>query len=130
MEAAILVLCDSAKCYQDKMVVVGPFNTLPMKTCPFIHPSFSLAMRLNCSPKDKSGKQEILIDFLNEQGDAIMPQFTSSVIVPDNTEESRTINVALGLLNVRFDAFGRYTIKVTINDFYRELYLYVKQQSV
>jgi hypothetical protein len=57
-----------------------------------------------------------------------MPQINSSVNVPDNIEDSHAVSLVVGCSNVKFDGFGKYTIKVTIDDFYRELYLYVKQK--
>ncbi|GHT01430.1 hypothetical protein AGMMS49525_02120 [Bacteroidia bacterium] len=128
METEILVICDNAQNYQDKMVVVGPFNTIHAVSCPFTHPTFSLAVRLNYNSKDKHGKKDIKIEFIDEKGAVFIPQINSSAIIPENIDESHTISIVVGLNNVKFDSFGKYTIKITIDDFYKETYLYIKKR--
>ncbi|MDR0864295.1 MAG: hypothetical protein LBO74_05105 [Candidatus Symbiothrix sp.] len=128
MEVEILVICDNAQNYQNKMVVVGPFCVIYAESCPFTYPAFSLACRLNYNNLDESGEKIIKIDFLNEKGESFIPTIESSTTIPDSIEDSHIVGLVVGFGNVKFDSFGKYSIQVTIGDFYRELPLYVKQK--
>jgi hypothetical protein len=128
MEVELFVVCDNAQNYQDKMVVVGPFNTIHAESCPFIPPAFSLACRLNYTNLDEYGEKSVKIDFLNEKGDSFIPTINSSINIPANVEDSHIVSLVVGFGNVKFDSFGKYSIQVTIGDFHRELPLYIKQQ--
>jgi hypothetical protein len=127
MDIEVLVICDSAQIYQDKLVVVGTFNTIYAEHCPFVYPAFSLACRLNYTDSNESGTKDVKIAIIDEKGQSIMPVMDFSVAIPYDIRESYISNIVAGFANIKFDNFGRYSIRISIGDFHKDLYLYLKK---
>jgi hypothetical protein len=127
MDIEILTICDSAHNYQDKMFVVAPFKEILAESCPFTHSMFSLACRLNYTDSKEAGTKDIKIALIDEKGYSLVPTINSSIIIPDNIKDFHTVNVVIGFTNIKFDSFGKYSIQITVGDFYKELYFYVNK---
>jgi hypothetical protein len=116
MQLLLATLCDSAADYQGKLCILGAFDTLCAPQFPVVHPQCSLAVRLLFDPAD-SGRHEMSIKLLNEDGHEAMPAFnpTIDVIFPPGAIPFVTRNLVLNLQRLRFESPGVYDFAIELD---------------
>lgn len=67
----IFTLCDSAKEYQGKLVIVGTFNTISAIQFPATHPELAIVARIVMGNQEK-GKHTLKISIKKENEDAYL----------------------------------------------------------
>lgn len=128
MEVDVLTICDNAQTYQDKLVVVGTFNNITTTSVPFSHPTFSLACRFRYE-LGESGEQEIVLTFKDPDGVDVVPTLNTTVVVPEDMEDSHFVSLAIGFNNIKFNKCGKYLFNVKIGDVNRIIPLYVVEKK-
>lgn len=126
MVAEILVLCDNAQNYNQKLVIVGTFNALNVAALPCRY-TFSLACRFSFDKEDTLGKKQIKIELKDNEGKVLVPAIQASIDILEIKEDIHITNLVIGFGNISFNSFGKYVVQVTLDDFYRELPIYIRE---
>lgn len=117
MKLLLATLCDSAADYQGKLCVLGAFDTLCAPQFPVVHPQCSLAVRLHFDSED-SGRHEMSIRLLDENGREVMPAFTPrmDVFFPPGNVPFVSRNLVLNLQRLRFEKPGVYVFEIILEN--------------
>jgi len=112
MTIQLAVLCDAATDYNGKLNILGTFDTIFAQQFPASHPQCSVALRVAFT-KMEEGNHTLKINFVNEDGQSIMPSvdIPVDVILPgDATFISR--NFVLNIQQLKFETVGLYAIEI------------------
>jgi hypothetical protein len=91
MNIQVAVLCDAATAENDKLNLLGAFDTiitqqLPTQLRPAVHPQCAVAVRVTFMPGDE-GPHQLAINLINADGRSIMPHFphiSFEVVLPED----------------------------------------------
>jgi hypothetical protein len=115
MTIQLAVLCDAATDYSGKLNLLGTFDTIYAQQFPAAHPQCSVALRIAFT-KMEEGKHELKMNFVDEDGQSIMPgvDIPVEVALPDDTTfVSR--NIVLNIQQLKFETPGLYAIEIAID---------------
>lgn len=115
MDIQIAVLCDAATDSHGKLNILGTFDTIYTSQMPAVHPQCSIALRMTFN-KAEEGKQNIKLNFVDEDGQPVMPSIPIAVeiAVPDDSIfVSR--NFIINIQQLKFEKPGLYSIEITLN---------------
>ncbi|MFH1709273.1 MAG: hypothetical protein ABIF71_15330 [Planctomycetota bacterium] len=115
MDIEIFVLCDAATDLAGKLNILGTFDTLQVKAMPCVHPHCAIAMRVRFS-RIEEGDHKFRIDFVNEDGQPLVPKLEGGIKVAFAAEvQSTAVNLVLGLNNLKIEQPGMYAINLAID---------------
>ncbi|MBI5417284.1 hypothetical protein HZA55_04980 [Candidatus Poribacteria bacterium] len=131
MKIEIFVLCDAATNYQNKLNILGTFDTIFSNTMPIIYPQCSVAVRFRFYQIEE-GDHKISINITDSNGKSIFqPLYTNvSIGFGKDGPTSLSTNLILNIQGLKLDKFGEYVINLAIdNKQEATLPLYVKEIS-
>lgn len=115
MEIEVLTLADNAQNYQNKLIVVGTFNTINATVVPFQY-SFALACRFRFS-KNETPFSNLSFKLRKPDGTFLIKEIKASVnIVRQSEEPFNSINLALNFEMVTFPTEGCYSVDVSTDN--------------
>lgn len=121
----IFTLCDSAKEYHGKLVIVGTFNTISATQFPANHQELAIVARILMT-KDEKGKHELEISIKKEDEDIyLVNPFKIEVDNSDLSSDMGNVNLIFNANNILIPCGGKYTISLKIGDFEKKSTLYV-----
>ena len=128
MNIQVAVLCDSAIEYQNRLCILGTFDTIRTHQLPATKPQFSIALQILWS-KIEGGAHTIKTRFMDEDGNPIMKAVNASVkITIPPTSSFVTTNHILNIQQLKFTKAGNYLIVIDIDvDMKTEIQLQVLQ---
>ncbi|MEM0897168.1 MAG: hypothetical protein AAGJ79_09800 [Verrucomicrobiota bacterium] len=117
MDVQVATLCDSASDYNGKMCILGTFDTICSKQVPVVHPHCALALRVCFQPGDE-GKHQFTIQFIDADGQAVMPQLQSDIVDISLPQDAYflTRNIVINMQRLKFDRVGLFSIDVSVDD--------------
>src|ERR1017187_7761763 len=74
MNIQVAVLCDAATNDNDKLSLLGAFDTIYAPQLPAVHPQCAVALRVTFFSADE-GRHQLTLNFINADGHSIMPNF-------------------------------------------------------
>ncbi|MCO5050914.1 MAG: hypothetical protein M9920_01240 [Verrucomicrobiae bacterium] len=112
MNIQVAVLCDAATNDNEKLSLLGAFDTIYARELPAIHPQCAVALRITFSSADE-GSHQLRLNFVDADGRSIMPplDFPVEVSLPDDLHFG-TRNFILTIQQLKFDAPGVYSMDV------------------
>ena len=112
MNVLTATLCDSASVYDNRLCILGTFDTLSADTLPVIKPQCAVALQMQWG-KSEEGDHNIKVRFMNEDGVQTLEELESStsVSLPDNTFFTST-NHIVTFQQLKFNKAGTYQITV------------------
>ena len=115
MQVQIAALCDSAAVYQDKLCLMGAFDTIGTRQFPAVHPYCSLALRIIFNDTDE-GKHQLKISLIDEDGRNLLPKIESNldIRIPENMFFATT-NLVINLQGMKFEKGGQYSIDAMLD---------------
>ena len=116
MHIQVAVLCDAATNDNEKLNLLGAFDTICAAQLPAIHPQCSIVLRVTFFGGEE-GQHEFRINFMDADGKSIMPGFPPvpvQVALPDDTHFC-TRNFIVILNQLKFDSPGMYSVDVSID---------------
>ena len=115
MEVEIFALCDAANNIAGKLSMLGAFDTINVKELPAVHPHCAIALRMRFL-RIEEGDHKIRIEMVNEDGKKIGPKLDGGVKIniPEGTQ-SASVNLCLGINNLKIEKFGNYEINLAID---------------
>ena len=115
MNVEIFSLCDGTHNIQGKLSLIGAFDSIKVKEVPFVHPHCAIALRLRFS-KAENGRHSIKVDMFDKDGKRMGPELDGGVVVKIPKEKrSTSVNLCLGINNLKVEKFGRYKINLLID---------------
>lgn len=116
MNIQVAVLCDAATNDNEKLNLLGAFDTIYAQQLPAIHPQCSVALRLTFTPGDE-GHHQLTLHFVNADGRTIMPPMNLPVAVtlPDDAHFI-TKNFIINIQQLKFNEPGVFSLDVLLDD--------------
>ena len=117
MNIQVAVLCDAATNDNEKLNLLGAFDTIYAPQMPAIHPQCSVALRATFLPGDE-GTRKFTLHFINADGRPIMqdiPPMPVPVALPDDAH-FLSRNFIVNFQNLKFDEPGLYSVDVRFDD--------------
>ena len=115
MNIQVAVLCDAATNDNEKLNLLGAFDTIYAQQLPAVHPQCSVALRLTFTPGDE-GHRQITLNFVNADGRAIMPpmDLPANITIPDDAHFV-TRNFIVNIQQLKFNEAGMYSLDIQLD---------------
>jgi hypothetical protein len=116
MNIQVAVLCDAATSDNEKLNLLGAFDTIFAQQAPAVHPQCTVALRITFFAGDE-GKHNLQLNFMDADGRSIMPGFPAvpvEVALPDDIHFV-TRNFIVNIQQLKFPEFGLYSVDVRID---------------
>jgi hypothetical protein len=118
MNIQVAVLCDAATTENDKLSLLGAFDTIitpqrPTPQRPAVHPQCAVALRATFMPGDE-GPHQLEINFINADGRSIMPNFPPipfDIALPEDLHFV-TRNFTASIQQLQFPEAGLYSVDI------------------
>lgn len=112
MNIQVAVLCDAATNDNEKLNLLGAFDTIYAQQLPAIHPQFFVALRLTFTPGDE-GRHVITLNFVNADGRPIMSPMDLPVVIslPDDAHFVNR-NFIVNIQQLKFHEPGMFSLDV------------------
>jgi len=117
MNIQVAVLCDAAINDNEKLSLLGAFDTIYSPQLPAVHPQCSVALRATFLAEDE-GKHNLRFNFVDADGRSIMPDFPAlpvEIALPEDMHFC-TRNFVVNIHQLRFDTAGLYSIDISLDD--------------
>jgi len=115
MTIQVAVLCDAATNDNEKLNLLGAFDTIYTRDLPAIHPLCSIALRVTFFSGEE-GQHELRFNFVDADGRFIMPgiDLPAEVVLPGDSHFG-TRNFIVTFQQLKFDLPGLYSIDVSLD---------------
>jgi hypothetical protein len=117
MNIQVAVLCDAATSDNEKLNLLGAFDTIYAPQLPAVHPQCAMALRVTFMAGDE-GKHTLQLNFMEADGRSIMPNFPPvpfEVVLPEDIHFV-TRNFIVNIQQLKFAEAGLYSVDVRIDD--------------
>lgn len=129
MVVDIFTLCDSAKDYNGKLVIVGTFDTISAKEFPFNYQGLAIVARIVMENHEK-GKHPIEISIKKDKENTFLMEPMRAEIDNSNLITKRgTLNLIFNMNNLTIPTEGEYIVILKIGDYITESILQVVQMK-
>ena len=115
MNIQVAVLCDAATSDNEKLNLLGAFDTIYAPQLPAVHPQCAVALRVTFEPGDE-GARKLALNFVNADGRAIMPpiEIPVAVTLPDDAY-FLTRNFIINIQQLKFTEAGLYSVDLRLD---------------
>jgi hypothetical protein len=115
MNIQVAVLCDAATNDNEKLNLLGAFDTIYAQQLPAVHPQCSVALRLTFTAGDE-GHHQLTLNFVNADGRTIMPpmDLPVSISLPDDAH-FLTRNFIVNIQQLKFNEAGRFSLDIQLD---------------
>jgi len=115
MNIQVAVLCDAATNDNEKLYLLGAFDTIYTQQLPAVHPQCSIALRVTFGHEDE-GEHKLRLNFVDADGRAIMPSMDIpvQVVLPGDLHFG-TRNFVVNIQQLKFENPGLYSIDVALD---------------
>jgi len=117
MNIQVAVLCDAATTENDKLSLLGAFDTIITPQRPAVHPQCAVALRVTFMPGDE-GAHQLAINFINADGRSIMPNFPHipfEIVLPEDLHFV-TRNFTASIQQLQFPEPGLYSVDIRFDN--------------
>ena len=116
MNIQVAVLCDAATDDNDKLNLLGSFDTIYAPQLPAVHPQCAVALRVTFSAGDE-GQHTLTLNFINADGRSILQgiELPVPVTLPDDAH-FLTRNFIVNIQQLKFDEPGLYSVDVRLDN--------------
>jgi hypothetical protein len=116
MNIQVAVLCDAATNDQDKLSLLGAFDTIYAPQMPAVHPQCAVALRVTFFSADE-GRRQLTLNFINADGHSIMPNFPTLPVEVRLPEDMHFItrNFIVNFQQLKFAEAGLYSVDVRLD---------------
>jgi len=116
MNIQVAVLCDAATNENEKLYLLGAFDTIYTQQLPALHPQCSIALRLTFSDQDE-GQHKLRLNFVDADGRSIWPsavEIRVQVVLPGDSH-FLTRNFVVNIQQLKFEKPGLYSIDLAMD---------------
>ncbi len=116
MNIQVAVLCDSATEYQNRLCILGIFDTIRTHQLPATKPQCSIALQILWT-KIEEGPHTIKTKFMDDDGNPTLKPVNSpvEVLIPPKSSFVTT-NHILNIQQLKFTKTGNYLIVIDIDE--------------
>ncbi len=115
MNIQVAVLCDSATEYQNRLCILGIFDTIRTHQLPATKPQCSIALQILWA-RIEEGPHTIKTKFMDDDGNPTLKPVNSSVVVLiPPTSSFVTTNHILNIQQLKFTKTGNYLVVIDID---------------
>jgi len=117
MNIQVAVLCDAATNENEKLYLLGAFDTIYTQQLPALHPQCSIALRLTFSDQDE-GQHKLRLNFVDADGRSIWPsavEIPVQVVLPGDSH-FLTRNFVVNIQQLKLEKPGLYSIDMSLDD--------------
>ncbi len=116
MNIQVAVLCDAATNDNEKLNLLGAFDTIYAPQLPALHPQCAVALRITFMPGDE-GTRKLTLNFINADGRSIMPAFPEIPVEIKLPEDVHflTRSFIVNFQQLQFPEAGFYSVDVRID---------------
>jgi hypothetical protein len=116
MNIQVAVLCDAATNDNEKLNLLGAFDTIYASQMPAFHPQCAVALRITFQPGDE-GRRKLSLSFINADGGSILQgiELPVEVVLPDDAH-FLTRNFIVNIQQLKFDEPGLYSVDVRLDN--------------
>jgi hypothetical protein len=109
----VAVLCDAATSDNEKLSLLGAFDTIYAPQMPAVHPQCAVALRVTFFSADE-GQRQLTLNFINADGQSIMPNFPTVPVEVRLPEDVHFItrNFVASFQQLKFNEAGLYSVDV------------------
>ncbi|WP_286437944.1 hypothetical protein [Bacteroides acidifaciens] len=118
MKTIIFTLCDYAQNVSGKITIVGTFNQICSDTFPFVYKANISFVAKLVSEKEILGTIECRI--VDPFGNDITPIVKTSIEPAPKDSKTSTLDIVVNWNNLQFNIPGKYTVILSINDYFKE----------
>ena len=117
MDIEIFTICDYANDVNGKLTIVGTFDTINSAKLPAVHLTLSIVVRIRFS-KGEANPRSFSLSIVDANDKEIIPPFTQQKLqaVTDSIEQERVSNIVVGVGLIKFNSFGKHSVKLSIDD--------------
>ncbi len=116
MNIQVAVLCDSALEYQNRLCILGTFDTIRAHQLPVSKPQCSIALQILWN-RSEEGPHKIKMRFMDDDGNQTLKPVNSSIKISIHpTSAFVTTNHILNLQQLEFKRTGNYLIVIDIDE--------------
>ncbi|HEY4416067.1 MAG TPA: hypothetical protein VGO57_10270 [Verrucomicrobiae bacterium] len=117
MNIQVAVLCDAATTDNEKLNLLGAFDTVCTPKLPAVHPQCAVALRITFMAEDE-GHHTLAINFINADGRPIMPNFPKIPLEVKLPEDLHFLsrNFIVNIQHLQFPEAGLYSVDVRLDD--------------
>jgi hypothetical protein len=122
MRVDLAVLADYATTTHDqKLVIVGVFDTILVTELPAAHRSLHLALRVCFGPAD-SGPHTLVVRLVDPDGHEVIPALQAgfSIEVPTDSDAEDALQMVLEIGNVPFASAGPHAVDILVDGRYED----------
>jgi len=116
MNIQVAVLCDAATSDNEKMSLLGAFDTIYALQLPAVHPQCAVALRITFFAGDE-GRHNLQLNFMDADGRPIMTNFPPvpvDVVLPEDIHFV-TRNFIVNIQQLKFAEVGLYSVDVRMD---------------
>ena len=115
MNVQVAILCDAATNENDKLSLLGAFETIYAQQLPAIHPQCAVALRVTFAAGDE-GQRKLALNFINADGRPIMPpmEIPVAIVLPEDMHFV-TRNFIVSIQQLKFVETGLYSVDVLLD---------------
>jgi len=115
MNIQVAVLCDAATNDNEKLNLLGAFDTIYAPQMPAVHPQCAVALRATFLPGDE-GTRKLTLNFINADGHPIMQgiEMPVPVTLPDDAHFI-TRNFIVNFQQLKFAEPGLYSVDIRLD---------------
>ena len=113
MNIQVAVLCDAATNDNEKLSLLGAFDTIYARELPAIHPQCAVALRITFSSADE-GSHELKLNFVDADGRSLtsgFPPIRLDVALPGDMHFG-TRNYIVNIQQLKFEHAGLYSMDI------------------
>jgi len=115
MNIQVAVLCDSAIEYQNRLCILGTFDTIRTPQLPATKPQCSIALQILWT-RIEEGSHTIKTRFMDDDGNPTLKAVNSSIKISiPPTSSFLTTNHILNIQQLKFTRTGNYLIVIDID---------------
>ncbi len=126
MNIQVSVFCDAAFEYQNRLCLLGTFDTIETKSLPVVKTACAVAVQLLWN-KLEEGQHTVTVKFMDEDGNKTLNEVKASikVSVPAGAATVAT-NHIVNIQQLKFNKAGSYQATIYVDDvFVAEIPLYI-----
>ena len=115
MNVTVLTAADYVDSSTGKLTIVGAFDNFELDDCPALFKPFGVGVKIIAEPRDKGKTRRGWI--VLKKARARRPVFKAEIslnFTMSSREKVNAIVIALNLLGVKFESFGKYRLELSV----------------
>lgn len=116
MDVKLALLADAANVSREgKLNILGVFDAIYARQFPTVHPHMALVLRFEAGPAEKGTARHVEVQLVAADGRVLVNLPGHVNLAHPGAGEPAVLDHVLSFTNTRFEAPGRYTLRVAVD---------------